>query len=166
MTSGEGILFAEVMNDFGKKITELGPIGKAEGINADNLKARFDEVMKLVPYIKIVEKEKLALRLDDVKEYDTLYTDDEINKLLDEAVSYYIEPDKCQACGICVRKCPASAIKGGKNLIHIIDQEKCIKCGTCFESCPPRFGAIKKIIKEPVPAPILEEARIIARGGK
>ena len=81
-------------------------------------------------------------------------------------ISYYIDPEKCQACMICLRQCPAEAIVGGKNQIHVIDQEKCTKCGTCFEVCPPRFGAAKKISGEPVPPPIPEEARIIARESK
>jgi NADH:ubiquinone oxidoreductase subunit F (NADH-binding)/ferredoxin len=83
-----------------------------------------------------------------------------------ELISYYIDPEKCQACMICFRQCPAGAIAGGKNQIHVIDQEKCTKCGTCFEVCPPRFGAVKKISGEPVPSPIPEEARMIARKSK
>ena len=81
-------------------------------------------------------------------------------------ISYYIDPEKCQACMICLRQCPAGAIAGGKNQIHVIDQEKCTKCGTCFEVCPPRFGAVKKISGEPVPPPIPEEARMLARKSK
>jgi NADP-reducing hydrogenase subunit HndC len=81
-------------------------------------------------------------------------------------ISYYIDPEKCRACMICLRQCPAQAITGGKNQIHVIDQEKCTKCGTCFEVCPPRFGAAKKISGEPVPPPIPEEARILARESK
>jgi len=81
-------------------------------------------------------------------------------------ISYYIDPEKCQACMICLRQCPAGAIAGGKNQIHVIDQEKCTKCGTCLEVCPPRFGAVKKISGEPVPSPIPEKARMIARKSK
>ncbi len=83
-----------------------------------------------------------------------------------ELISYYIDPDKCKACMICLRKCPAEAIDGGKKKIHVVDQEKCTKCGTCFEICPPRFGAVKKISGEPVPSPIPEEERIIIRKSK
>jgi NADH-quinone oxidoreductase subunit F len=83
-----------------------------------------------------------------------------------ELIAYHFDPDKCQACMICLRKCPAEAVIGGKNLIHVIDQEKCTKCGTCFEVCPPRFGAVKKISGEPVPAPIPEDARTIVRKSK
>ncbi|MGQ9546228.1 MAG: NADH-ubiquinone oxidoreductase-F iron-sulfur binding region domain-containing protein [Dehalococcoidia bacterium] len=83
-----------------------------------------------------------------------------------ELVSYYIDPDKCQACMICLRQCPVGAIIGGKNQIHVIDREKCTKCGTCFEVCPPRFNAVKRLSGEPVPAPIPEEARVRVRESK
>jgi len=83
-----------------------------------------------------------------------------------ELIAYVIDPEKCQACMMCVKKCPAKAIDGGKNLISIIDQEKCTKCGTCIEVCPPRFSAVRKISGEPVPPPVAEEARTIVRGGK
>jgi NADP-reducing hydrogenase subunit HndC len=66
-------------------------------------------------------------------------------------ISYYIEPDRCQACLRCLRECPVGAITGGKNLVHVIDQDKCTKCGTCLEVCPTRFCAVVKISGEPVP---------------
>jgi len=165
-SSGEGIRFAQVMNDFSKKLKELGPLGKEEEIDTDELKSKLEEVKKLVPYIKIVKREKLESRLDNEEEYDGFFTSDEIEKLFREVVSYYIDPDKCQACMICLRRCPVEAIVGGKNQIHVIDQEKCIKCGTCFEACPPRFGAVQKISGEPVPPPIPEEERTIVRKSK
>ena len=81
-------------------------------------------------------------------------------------LSYYIDPEKCQACMICARNCPADAIIGGKMKIHVIDQSKCIKCGSCFDMCPSRFGAVKKISGKPVPPPIPEEKRLITRPKK
>ncbi len=83
-----------------------------------------------------------------------------------ELVEYYIDPEKCRACMICLKQCPSDAIAGEKKTIHVIDQDKCTKCNTCFEVCPSRFGAVKKISGEPVPPPIPEEERIIARGSK
>jgi len=83
-----------------------------------------------------------------------------------DLISFYIDPEKCQACMACLRKCPSEAIQGGKNLIHIVDQEKCTKCGTCFEVCPDRYDAVRKISGEPVPPPIPEEARTIVRKRK
>ncbi len=166
MSAGEGILFTEVVNDFVKKVKELGPLGKGEGIDENELKSKLEEVTKLVPYIKLVKKEKLALHLDKEEEYNELYTSDEVDRLFSEVISYHIAPDKCLACMVCLRKCPVEAIVGGKNQIHVIDQEKCIKCGTCFEACPPRFGAVNKISGEPVPPSIPEEERTIVRKSK
>ena len=80
-----------------------------------------------------------------------------------ELVSYYIDPESCQACLICMRKCTSEAIGGGKKQIHIIDQAKCNKCGTCFEVCPARFGAVMRLSGEPVPGPIPDELRIVVR---
>lgn len=83
-----------------------------------------------------------------------------------ELINYHIDPDKCKACMICLKKCPADAIDGGKKRIHVVNQEKCTNCGTCFEVCPPRFGAVKKISGEPVPAPLPEDERDINRKSK
>ena len=79
-----------------------------------------------------------------------------------ELINYVITPEKCRACGACFRQCPAEAIEGGKKRIHVIDQEKCTKCGSCLEACPAKFGAVRKISGEPVPAPIPEESRSLA----
>jgi len=64
MSAGEGILFAEVMNDFGKKIKELGPLGQSEGIDPADLKSKVQEAAKLVPYIKMAKSDKLAQHLE------------------------------------------------------------------------------------------------------
>ena len=163
MSGNEANLFAGGVNDFVKKVKEFGPLGKGEGIDENELKSKLEAVHKLIPYIKLVKREKLALRLEKEEEYDELFTSDEIDRLFSEVISYHIDPDKCRACMICLKKCPVEAIVGGKNRIHVIDQEKCIKCGTCFEACPPRFGAVKKISGEPVPPPIPEEKRTLVR---
>ena len=70
-----------------------------------------------------------------------------------ELISFYILPDKCQGCGICLRDCPSEAISGGKRMVHVIDQDKCIKCGTCLEVCPERFGAVVKVSGEEIAVP-------------
>ncbi|HKK90142.1 MAG TPA: NADH-quinone oxidoreductase subunit NuoF [Desulfobacteraceae bacterium] len=80
-----------------------------------------------------------------------------------EMISFYIDPDKCRACMICMRKCPAGAVIGAKKTIHVIDQEKCTRCGTCFEVCPSRFSAVAKISGEPVPADLPRDQRTIIK---
>jgi NADH:ubiquinone oxidoreductase subunit F (NADH-binding)/(2Fe-2S) ferredoxin/NAD-dependent dihydropyrimidine dehydrogenase PreA subunit len=77
-------------------------------------------------------------------------------------INFYILPDKCQGCGICLRACPAEAIVGGKRMVHVIDQAKCAKCGTCLEVCPTRFAAIVKVSGKKLdvpsePTPVIAE---------
>jgi coenzyme F420-reducing hydrogenase delta subunit/NAD-dependent dihydropyrimidine dehydrogenase PreA subunit len=163
MSSADGNLFAEVMSAFGNQVKELGPLGIAEGIESNELKSQLAKIRKLVPYIKLVKNEKLASRLENPEEYDQLFTKDEIDRLFSEAISYYIDPEKCQACMICARRCPVEAIAGTKNQIHVIDQEQCIKCGICFDDCPAKFAAVREIAGDPAPPPIPEEERTIVR---
>jgi NADH-quinone oxidoreductase subunit F len=68
-------------------------------------------------------------------------------------LSYYILPDKCEGCGICLRACPPEAIQGGKRMVHVIDQSKCIKCNVCLEVCPTRFSAVVKVSAEEIEVP-------------
>ncbi len=166
MSSADGVRFVKKVNELSNKVKELGPLGKNEGLDQNELKARVEEVAKLVPYIKLIKKEKLESHLENEEEYDGFFTNDEIDELFREVPSYYIDPDKCKACMTCLRRCPVEAIIGGKNQIHVIDQDKCIKCGTCFEACPPKFGAVTKIFGDPVPPPIPEEERTIVRKSK
>ena len=81
-------------------------------------------------------------------------------------VSFYIDPDKCQACQICLRNCPVQAISGAKNIVHVIDQAKCTKCSTCFEVCPQRFSAVRKVSGEPVPASPPAGTEVMRKKGK
>jgi len=163
MSGAEANLFVEVVNSFVNKVKELGPLGEGEGIDRNDVKSKIAEITKLIPYIKLVNQAKLASRLTSPEDYDGFFTQDEIERLFKEVVSYYIEPTKCQACSTCLKRCPAQAIVGAKNQIHVIDQEKCIKCGTCLEACPARFGSVRKISGEPVPPPLPEEKRTVVR---
>jgi len=166
MSGSEGNLFAETVNNFVKQVKELGPLGQSEGLDETGLKSKLAEVTRLVPYIKVEKQEKLGARLGNPKDYDGHFTKEEIDQLLNNVVSYYIDPGKCQACMTCARRCPAEAVISAKNQVHVIDQDKCIKCGTCFTACPTKFGAVTKISGEPVPPPLPEEKRTIVRKSK
>ena len=84
----------------------------------------------------------------------------------EELIDFYIDPEKCQACLICLRQCPVDAIEGEKDLIHAIDRDLCTKCGVCAQVCPPRFDAVRVISGEPAPALLPAEYRAIERAGR
>jgi NADH-quinone oxidoreductase subunit F len=80
-----------------------------------------------------------------------------------ELIRYYIQPEECQACGICLRECPTKAIYGDKNVIHVIDQKKCIRCNTCLDVCPERFSAVVKIPRRSLPLPVPPDTKVIRK---
>lgn len=161
VSAGEGIRFANIMNEFSTQIRELGPLGYSENLSFEEIKSRISEIMKLIPYIKIEKREKLKTRYPDTNLYNNLFTIEEVKELIENAPSYWIDPEKCSACTICAKVCPVDAIEGDKGVKHVIDQSKCIKCGTCYKSCPPKFSAIKKFVREAVPSPPPLKERII-----
>jgi F420-non-reducing hydrogenase iron-sulfur subunit len=92
VSAGEGIRFSNIMNEFGKEVEELGPLGKDEGIDAHILKERLEAVKKLVPYIKLVQTERLraplALRVSGESEenYKRFFASDEVERILRETI--------------------------------------------------------------------------------
>lgn len=57
-----------------------------------------------------------------------------------ELLTYTILAEKCKGCTICIKKCPADAIKGALKAPHYIVQEMCISCGSCADAC--KTGAV------------------------
>ena len=86
MSSSDGIRFAALANDFTNKVKELGPLGKSEGIDENELKFKLEAVSKLVPYIKLVERERLRVPVKSEEAYNKFFTSDEINRLFNELI--------------------------------------------------------------------------------
>jgi len=61
VSAGEGTRFAEVMNEFGAKIKSLGPFGSSEGRDVADLQAGLEAATQLVPYFKLVERERFRV---------------------------------------------------------------------------------------------------------
>jgi len=87
LSAGEGIRFAEVMNDFGKKIKELGPLGQGGGIDENGLKFKLEAVTRLIPYMKLVERERLRVPVKSEEAYHKFFASDEFNQLFRELIA-------------------------------------------------------------------------------
>jgi F420-non-reducing hydrogenase iron-sulfur subunit len=87
MSAGEGIRFAEIMNDFSRKLRELGPLGEAEGVDAEKLQFRLKAVTGLIPYIRLVERERLRVHFETAEEYEKYFMSDEVNRLFQELIA-------------------------------------------------------------------------------
>jgi 2-oxoglutarate ferredoxin oxidoreductase subunit delta len=61
--------------------------------------------------------------------------------------------EKCKGCNLCIRACPAGALKSSKELnkrgfsyVYLEDPEKCTGCGLCALVCPD-FG-VEIVVRE------------------
>ena len=78
----------------------------------------------------------------------------------DAVLSYYqakIDPERCSTCGLCLERCPMSAIAEGEDSYQIIDG-RCIGCGLCVSACPTEaISMVTKLGMEPPPIDFLRD---------
>jgi coenzyme F420-reducing hydrogenase delta subunit len=86
LSAAEGIRFAEMMNDITKNFQELGPLGEGEGIDRNALKFRLKAVENLLPYIKLVERERLSVRFETEEKVNEFFKSDECDRLFQELI--------------------------------------------------------------------------------
>ena len=84
MSAADGNLLAEYTDDFTNKVKELGPLGKSEGIDEKELKFKLEAVRKLIPYLKLVERERLRVPVKSEEAYNKFFESSEVNRLFSE----------------------------------------------------------------------------------
>ncbi len=87
LSAGEGIRFAEVMNEFAASLKGFGPLGTGEGLPPDVLARRLEAAAALVPYLRLVERERLRLAERSADAYRRLYASPETERLFQELVA-------------------------------------------------------------------------------
>jgi F420-non-reducing hydrogenase iron-sulfur subunit len=87
VSASQGIRFAEIMNDVSKSIKELGPLGTGEEIDGNGLKLKLEAVNDLLPYIKLVERERLRVRFKTEEEYLAFFASEEFDRLFRELIA-------------------------------------------------------------------------------
>jgi coenzyme F420-reducing hydrogenase delta subunit len=88
LSGGEGIRFADAMTAIQKKIKSLGPLGKSEGIEESGLKAKLAAVTRILPFVRLVERESLRiLDLKTEEEFEAFFNSEETNRIFREMVA-------------------------------------------------------------------------------
>ena len=106
IAASEGSRYAAVMNDFSNKVRELGPLGKGEGIDETVLRRRLEVVYNLIPYIKLVERERLRMPVKSVEAYNEFFASDEFDKIFQDLIADKMELSQIMAI---LREKPCSA---------------------------------------------------------
>jgi F420-non-reducing hydrogenase iron-sulfur subunit len=87
MSGSESNLFVDGVNGFVKQVKELGAIGQAEGMDKKVLKSKLEAVTSLIPYIRLVERERLRLPAMPEEEYGKFFDSDELRRIFEETVA-------------------------------------------------------------------------------
>jgi len=86
ISAAEGSRFAEVMSDFAASLRELGPLGREAECDDAVVDFRLRALTRLVPFLKLVEREKLRVPNRSEQAYNEFFASDEVNRLFDELV--------------------------------------------------------------------------------
>lgn len=86
MSGGEGGRLAEVIDAFTAKIKELGPLGEVEGLERATVRQSLDAARKLVPFLRLVEREKLRVPVRSEEAYRAFFSSPKVLRLFDELV--------------------------------------------------------------------------------
>lgn len=86
VSAGEGIRFANFMNEYSAELTKMGPIGKAEGLDAETLAFKLEAIKKIIPYIKLVLTQRLNVSERTEEAYHKFFNSEEFEKLFNELI--------------------------------------------------------------------------------
>ncbi len=106
VSAGEGTRFAEVMHDLSAKIKSLGPLGSSEGKSIAELQAGLQAATDLVPYIKLVERERFRVQERTEDGYHKLFDSAEFDRLFQELILDKLAMGRIMGC---VRSQPVAA---------------------------------------------------------
>ena len=88
MSGAEGHRLAEISDEFVAQVRTLGPIANGEeGMNADALAFKLAAARKLVPYLKLVERERLRVPEKTEEVYREFFSSEKVNRLIDDMLA-------------------------------------------------------------------------------
>ena len=87
VSAGEGIRFANIMNEFAPEIEKLGPLGSSEDLKKDELDFRLEAATRLIPYIKLVQTGRLSAPVKTEEAYQTFFSSKAFTSLFNQTIA-------------------------------------------------------------------------------
>ena len=87
MSGADGNLLAEYTDEFTKTIKELGPIGKMEGLDKEQVQLRIEAARRVVPFARLAERERLRVPVKSKQDYTEFFEDGQTRTLFDRVLS-------------------------------------------------------------------------------
>jgi len=84
MSGADGNLLAEYTDDFSRQVQALGPLGTSEGLTAAQVNFRLEAARRLVPYLRLVERERLRPPAKRKQTYRDFFESKAVNDLFDQ----------------------------------------------------------------------------------
>jgi len=87
MSGADGNILAEVLSGFTAKIKGLGPLGAGEGIDSDLMKMKLAALDRLVPFLRLVERERMRVPTKSKEAYEAYFRSDAFDALFEAVVA-------------------------------------------------------------------------------
>lgn len=86
LSAADGNLLAEFSDNFIQRVKVLGPLGTEHGMGAKELQFKLAAARKMVPYVKLVERERMRVPLKSEQAYRTFFTSETFEKLFTDLI--------------------------------------------------------------------------------
>ncbi len=86
VSAGEGIRFAAIMNEFSRQILTMGPLRNETNAEMNIIKSRINRAAGLIPYIKLVERERIRAPFRSEEAYREFFNSADFDALYRELI--------------------------------------------------------------------------------
>ena len=87
VSAGEGIRFANIMNEYGAQVQAMGPVGAGEGIEPAELRFRLEAATRILPWLRLVLAQRLRVSPRTEEAYLRFFESGEFERLFEELVA-------------------------------------------------------------------------------
>ncbi len=86
VSAAQGNRFADLITEFTARVKGIGRLGIAEGIDDDRLRIGLEAATSIVPFMRLVERERMRVHFKTREEYAQFFDSEETERLFNEMV--------------------------------------------------------------------------------